>query len=58
MKRIFCISDEDVQSIALWKIGRKLSYDELYRVQKGIEFGLECWEEVVIYAIREITEEN
>jgi len=58
MKRIFCISDEDVQNIALWKIGRKLSYDELYRVQKGIEFGLECWEEVVIYAIREITEEN
>ena len=58
MKRVFCISDEDVQSIALWKIGRKLTDDEMYSVQKGVEFGLECWEEVVIYAIRDITEEN
>ncbi len=54
MKDIFNISVDDVQNIALKKFRRKLSEYELSRVKKGIEFGLECWEDVVIYAIKEI----
>jgi len=30
--------------------------EELEQVKKGIEFGLECWEEVVIDAISEVLE--
>jgi len=58
MKDVFSISVEDVQSIALEKIGRRLSNDELDRVKKGIEFGLESWAEVVIYAIEEIIDDK
>lgn len=54
MEEIFVISVEDVQHLALKKIGRELTQDELYKVKKGIEFGLECWEEVVIASIKEL----
>ena len=54
-KNIFVISKRDVQSIALKKFGEKLSVEELEQVKK-VEFGLECWEEVVIEAISEILE--
>ena len=54
MKEIFCILPEDVQNVALRKVGRKLTEDELYQVKKGIEFGLEHWEEVVINSINEL----
>ena len=39
-------------------IGRELSDYELERVTKGLEFGLECWEEVMIAAIWEIADEK
>jgi len=55
-KNIFVISKKDVQDIALKKFGEKLSIEELEQVKKGIEFGLECWEEVVIEAISEVLE--
>jgi hypothetical protein len=54
MKNIFVISAEDVQYLAKEKIGRKLTIEELEQVQKGVEFGLECWEEVVSTAIEEL----
>lgn len=54
MRTIFKISVEDVQYIAKKKLGRKLTIDELEAVKKGIEFGLECWEEVVGYAIDDL----
>ena len=54
MKNIFTIPVEDVQYIAQKRIGRKLNLRELELVQKGVEFGLECWEEVVGYAIDEL----
>lgn len=54
MKDIFVISVEDVQYVAKEKIGRELTIEELERVQKGVEFGLECWEDVIIYAIDEL----
>jgi len=51
MKNIFTVPVKDVQYIAQRKIGRKLNFYELEQVKKGVEFGLECWEEVVGYAI-------
>ncbi|MCD6085889.1 hypothetical protein J7J41_02785 [bacterium] len=55
-KNIFIISKKDVQDIALRKFGEKLSIEELEQIKKGVEFGLECWEEVVIEAISEVLE--
>jgi len=55
-KNIFVISKKDVQDIALKRFGEKLSIEELEQAKKGIEFGLECWEEVVIEAISEVLE--
>lgn len=55
---LFTICVEDVQSIAKGHFGRRLTEDELERVQKGIEFGLECWEEVVICAIEELESDS
>ncbi|MDI6788746.1 MAG: hypothetical protein QME51_10285 [Planctomycetota bacterium] len=55
MKYIFTIPVDDVQRIAKEKMGRELNSDELYQVQKGVEFGLECcWEDVVGYAIDDL----
>lgn len=54
MKDIFVISVEDVQYVAKKKIGRELTIEELQRIKKGVEFGLECWEDVIIYAIDEL----
>ena len=58
MKNVFTINREDVQRISMKKLGRKLTTEEIERVKKGVEFGLECWEEVVVYAIEEVMEEN
>ena len=58
MDCIFAITIEEVQYIALKKIGRKLTDDELRTVRKGIGFGLECWEEVVTYAINDAIEQK
>lgn len=54
MKNLFVISSKDVQYLAEKKIGRKLTLEELEQVKKGLEFGLECWEDVVNIAIDEI----
>jgi len=31
-----------------------LTTEELQRVKEGVEFGVECWEDVVLYAIDEL----
>jgi len=54
MKNIFVISTEDVQHVAKKKLNRELTAEELDRVKKGVEWGLDCWEEVVIFAIDEL----
>jgi hypothetical protein len=54
MRDIFVICVEDVQYLAKKKIGRELTIEELEQVKKGVEFGLECWEDVVLYAIDEL----
>ena len=56
MKILFQLSDEDAQFLAKEKIGRELTDCELELVQKCLEFGLECWEEVMITAIEEVEE--
>jgi len=54
MKNLFVISIKDIQYLAQKKIRRKLTIEEIEQVQKGLEFGLECWEEVASAAIEEI----
>jgi hypothetical protein len=54
MRNIFVISVEDVQYLAKEKIGRKLTIEELEQVQRGVEFGLECWQNVAEDAIVEL----
>ncbi len=54
MRTIFKISVEDVQSIANKKLRRKLTLEELKVIKKGVECGLEYWEEIVGYAIDEL----
>jgi len=54
MMDIFVISVEDVQYVAKEKVRRELTVEEIEQVKKGVEFGLECWEDVVIYAIDEL----
>ena len=55
---IFLLQTEDVQNEALSKLGRKLTEDELYKVKKGVEFGLDCWPEVVSYAIDDLEQKK
>ena len=58
MKILFQLTDEDAQILAMKKIGRKLSAEELEKVKTGLEFGLEYWEEVIITAIEEIVSDK
>lgn len=54
MENIFVVPVEDVQYLAKKRVGRELDIDELEMVKKGVEFGLECWEDVVKYAIDDL----
>ena len=57
MDNIFVIKVEDVQIIAVKRLGRLLSIEELEWVQKGVEFGLELsWEDVIKDSIDELNE--
>lgn len=53
-RNIFVIKISEVQHIAKKVVGRYLDEIEIKEVQKRIQFGLECWEEVVIYSIRDV----
>lgn len=55
-KNIFEIKIAEVQYLAKKEFGRYLDENEIKEVQKRIQFGLECWEEVVLYAIRDVIE--
>ncbi len=58
MEDIFVISVEDIQHLAKSYIGRELIHDELVRVKKGLNAGLDSWEYVATVAIDEITKNN
>jgi len=53
-RTIFSITKKEVQNLSKKKFGRFLDEIELKEVQKRIEFGLECWEDVVIYAVEDV----
>ena len=55
---IFGITVEDIQKIAIDKLGRELTIEELDEVKNGVEYGLFIWEEVVRYAINEAVKLN
>lgn len=56
MDYIFKIGIDDAQNIALERIGRELTVEELEQVRKGVEFGLElCWDVVVKTAVDEVS---
>jgi hypothetical protein len=48
---IFSITEEDVQNIAIEKLGRKLNYDEIEKVKKDIGWGYVDWEQTVKFAL-------
>jgi len=51
---IFAITEDDVLEVARGKFGIDiLTDDQLRTVKKGVEFGLECWWEVVAAALGE-----
>ncbi|MBU1626053.1 hypothetical protein KKB18_01670 [bacterium] len=58
LKDIFVIGIEDVQCCAMRRVGRKLTCEELFDVKSMVEFGLECWEDVVFTAIDEVTKQD
>ena len=51
---IFSITEEDVQGIAVEKLGRKLSTDEVEKVKKSIGWGYVDWEQTVKFALNNL----
>ena len=51
---IFVIKLSEVQYLAKNKFGRYLEEDEIKEVQKRIQWGLECREDAVLYAIEDV----
>lgn len=54
MEDIFVIKLAEIQHLAKKEFGRYLDGNEIKAVQKKIQFGLECWEDVVLYAIMDV----
>jgi hypothetical protein len=53
---LFCIVEGDAQEMAERILGRRLTEEELYRVKKGLEFGLEGWWASLEAAVQECAE--
>jgi len=59
MKPVFVLTEADVLQVAGRKFGvNELTEEQMRQVKKGIEFGLECWEEVVTAALQEVLDKN
>ena len=54
---VYAINVWDVQELARERIGRELTYEEMYDVKKGIEGGFFDWYEIVNIAIDDATEQ-
>ncbi|MDY0083342.1 MAG: hypothetical protein RBR74_09190 [Ignavibacteriaceae bacterium] len=55
---IYVISVADVQFLAERVLDRQLDYDEMYSVKKGVEWGMDYWDEVVIEAIKNLPQKK
>jgi hypothetical protein len=55
---IYAISVADVQFWAEKVLGRLLDYDEMCSVRKGVEWGMEYWDEVVREAINNLPQKK
>lgn len=51
---IYAITIADIQEIANNILGRDLTFDEMYRVRKGVEWGFFDWDVVVKAAIENL----
>ena len=59
MKPVFVLTEADVTQLARQKFGvDELTEEQMYRVKKGIEFGLECWEGVVTAALQDVLDQK
>jgi len=48
---IFAMTVADVQGVAEQVLGRLLNYDEMYQVRKGVEWGMDNWDDIIKVAI-------
>jgi hypothetical protein len=59
MKPVFVLTEADVLQVARQKFGvNELTEEQMQQIKKGIEFGLECWEEVVTAALQEVLDKK
>jgi chemotaxis protein CheY-P-specific phosphatase CheC len=54
---LFVLTKEDAQIIAREIMGRKLSLLEIQYVKRGLEYGLDDWNEVMRIAIKKAVEQ-
>ncbi len=54
---VYAINVWDVQELARERIGRELTYEEMYATKKRIEWGFFDWFEIVNIAIDDVTEQ-
>jgi len=55
---IFVIKVSEIQYLAKQKFRRYLDENEIKEVQKRMQWGLECWEEVALYAIGDVIDKT
>jgi hypothetical protein len=59
LKPVFVLTEADVTQVARQKFGvDELTEEQMHQVKKGVEFGLECWEEVVTAALQEVLDKK
>ena len=52
---IFALTVADVQELARRKLGRTLDFYEMHSVKKGVEWGLDYWDDIIKVAIDNLT---
>lgn len=55
---LWILLEEDAQNVAEKEFKTKLNTEELLQVQKKLEFGLECWYDIMETAVEAVLEER